>query len=56
MDAASFVDGGRAFVPVRYLAYALGVPEDGVEWDGGAQRVVCDVEKESTRGQQPLRG
>lgn len=33
MDAAPFVDAGRVFVPVRYLAYALGVPEDGVLWD-----------------------
>ncbi|MGO0122331.1 DUF2330 domain-containing protein [Desulfothermobacter acidiphilus] len=39
MDAAPYVSGGRTYVPVRYLAYALGVPEEGVRWDGAAQTV-----------------
>lgn len=33
MDAAPFIDNGRTYVPVRYLAYALDVPGDGVSWD-----------------------
>ncbi|MEW5933446.1 MAG: stalk domain-containing protein [Bacillota bacterium] len=45
MDAAPFVDSGRTFVPVRYLAYALGVPEEGVRWDGVSRTVTL-----STRG------
>ncbi|MFZ5643284.1 MAG: stalk domain-containing protein [Bacillota bacterium] len=32
MDAAPFLEKGRAFVPVRYLALALGVPEDKITW------------------------
>lgn len=39
MDAAPFVDSGRTFVPMRYLAYALGVPEEGAKWDRGSQAV-----------------
>ncbi|QIA27704.1 copper amine oxidase N-terminal domain-containing protein [Thermaerobacter sp. PB12/4term] len=38
MDAAPFVEGGRTFVPVRYLAAAIGVAS--VEWDPAAQTVV----------------
>jgi Exopolysaccharide biosynthesis protein related to N-acetylglucosamine-1-phosphodiester alpha-N-acetylglucosaminidase len=34
MDAAPFVENGRIFVPVRYLAYALGVAEDDIVWVG----------------------
>jgi len=40
MDVAPFLDErGRTMVPVRYLAYALGVPEDGVFWRGKDQVV-----------------
>lgn len=39
MDVAPFVEGGRVYVPVRYLAYALGVPEDGVVWNPSAKTV-----------------
>lgn len=37
MDAAPYVSGGRTYVPVRYLAYALGVAEQGVKWDGASR-------------------
>ncbi|MEW5934802.1 MAG: stalk domain-containing protein, partial [Bacillota bacterium] len=43
MDAAPFVDSGRTFVPVRYLAYALGVPEEGVRWDGASRTVILSA-------------
>lgn len=33
MEVAPFLEEDRVFVPVRYLAYALGVPEEGVRWD-----------------------
>lgn len=33
MDAVPFIDSGRTFVPVRYLANALGVPDSGINWD-----------------------
>jgi len=39
MDVAPYIKEDRTYVPVRYLAYALGVAEDGVTWDGAARRV-----------------
>lgn len=37
--AAPFVKGGRVYVPVRYLALALGIPETGIRWSRSAQTV-----------------
>jgi len=34
MDGAPFIENGRTYVPVRYLAYALGVAKDDVVWVG----------------------
>jgi uncharacterized protein YkwD len=39
MDAVPFVENGRTFVPVRYLAYALGVADKDVTWDVKTQAV-----------------
>lgn len=39
MDVSPYVKDDRTYVPVRYLAYSLGVPEDGVTWDGDTQLV-----------------
>ena len=33
MDAAPYTFNGRTFVPVRYLAYALGINDSGIQWD-----------------------
>lgn len=33
MDAVPFLRDNRTFVPVRYLAMALGIPESGITWD-----------------------
>lgn len=38
-DAVPFIENGRTYVPVRYLAYALGIPESGVNWDGKSRTV-----------------
>ncbi|APC08608.1 copper amine oxidase N-terminal domain-containing protein [Neomoorella thermoacetica] len=35
MDAAAFIQDGRTYVPVRYLAYALGINENDVKYDNG---------------------
>jgi hypothetical protein len=35
MDVAPVINSGRAFVPVRYLAYALGLTADDIGWDPG---------------------
>lgn len=39
MDVAPEIINDRTYVPVRYLAYALGVPEEGVTWDGATETV-----------------
>ena len=39
MDVEPYIKNERTYVPIRYLAYSLGVPEDGVTWDGNTQQV-----------------
>lgn len=39
MDASPFIENGRALVPVRYLALALGVPEDSISWSPSSRTV-----------------
>lgn len=46
MDVAPEVKENRTFVPVRYLAYALGVAEDGIKWNGMTQSVT--ISKDTT--------
>lgn len=36
-DVAPFLENGRTYVPLRYLALALGVPESGIIWSPSAQ-------------------
>ncbi|OIQ53430.1 copper amine oxidase N-terminal domain-containing protein [Neomoorella thermoacetica] len=44
MDVAPFIENGRAYVPVRYLAYGLGVAEKDVNWDEASQTVTLSME------------
>lgn len=39
MDVAPYIKNDRTYVPVRYLAYSLGVTEEGITWDGEAKQV-----------------
>lgn len=39
MDVAPYIKDDRTYVPVRYLAYSLGVEENAVTWDGKARKV-----------------
>ncbi|MDD3890637.1 MAG: copper amine oxidase N-terminal domain-containing protein, partial [Syntrophomonadaceae bacterium] len=39
MDCAPYIKGDRTYVPVRYLAYVVGVSEDDVVWDNDARKV-----------------
>lgn len=39
MDSAPFIAGGRTYLPIRNLAYALGISEGDIRWDGRAQLV-----------------
>lgn len=36
MDVAPYIKDNRTYVPIRYLAYALGVAENDVVWDAAA--------------------
>lgn len=44
-DAAPFVEQGRVFVPLRYLARALGVADDKVSWSPSANTVTLITDK-----------
>ena len=39
MDVEPYIKNDRTYVPVRYLAYSLGVAEDGVTWDDRIRKV-----------------
>ena len=39
MDVASFIQNNRTYVPVRYLANALGVTDENIAWTEGARTV-----------------
>jgi hypothetical protein len=47
MDVSPYIKNDRTYVPVRYLAYALGVAEDGVTWDGDIQQVGINTDDAS---------
>jgi len=49
MDAAPYVDGGRTFVPVRYLAYALGVNDSDILWDETKKEVTLTKGKTTVK-------
>lgn len=38
-DAVPFIADGRLYVPVRYLANALGIPDTGIKWSASSQTV-----------------
>ncbi|SFR16818.1 copper amine oxidase N-terminal domain-containing protein [Desulfoscipio geothermicus] len=44
MDVKPIIKEERTFVPVRYLAYALGATESGISWDGSTQTVTLEFE------------
>jgi plastocyanin len=39
MEAASFIEDGRTFIPVRYLAQSLGVSESNIKWNNASMEV-----------------
>ena len=38
-DLASFIENGRTYVPLRYLAFSLGIPEEGIKWSDSTRTV-----------------
>lgn len=47
MDVAPFVEEGRTFIPVRFLASALGIPDDGIAWDEAGRSVTLSQNGQS---------
>ncbi|MGE5674966.1 MAG: stalk domain-containing protein [Mycobacterium leprae] len=39
MDGPTLVQDGRVLVPVRFLAHALGLTDDAIQWDAASQSV-----------------
>ncbi len=39
MDVAPYIKGDRTYLPIRYVAYALGLNDSNILWDGVAQKV-----------------
>ncbi|HSW10042.1 MAG TPA: trypsin-like peptidase domain-containing protein [Bacillota bacterium] len=48
-DAPPFIREGRTFVPVRFLAYSLGISEEGIIWDAATQTVTLSMGAVSVR-------
>lgn len=44
MDAAPFIENGRTYVPIRYLALALGVAEKDIVWDAKIRTVTLKLD------------
>lgn len=44
MDAATFIENSRTYVPVRYFALALGVTEGDIGWDAATRTVTLALE------------
>lgn len=44
MDVAPFIENDRTYVPVRYLAYALGVADKDVAWDDKTKTVTLSMD------------
>lgn len=42
MDVAPYIKNDRTMIPVRYLAYSLGIPEEKVKWWEAAQSVTAE--------------
>lgn len=49
MDAAPFIENGRTYVPVRYLALALGVAEEDIGWDASSKTVTLKLENTAVK-------
>jgi len=45
MDTAPYIDSDRTFVPVRYLAYALGMNDSDILWDDTKKEVTLTKDK-----------
>jgi hypothetical protein len=49
MDTAPYVDSDRTFVPVRYLAYALGINDNDILWDAAKNEAALSKNKTTVK-------
>lgn len=49
MDTAPFLDSDRTFVPLRYLAYALGMSDNDIHWDGAKNEATFTKNKTTVK-------
>lgn len=57
MDVAPYIKNERTYMPVRYVAYALGLTDDDIVWDEASQKVTLtkgDTVVEMTIGNKNL--
>lgn len=40
MDAVPFIENGRTYIPIRFLAYSLDITDDNIAWNPNTQIVV----------------
>ena len=38
-DAAPYIKNGRTYLPIRYVAYALGIGDNSIAWDDDSETV-----------------
>lgn len=46
MDVAPYIKAGRTYLPVRYVAYSLGIDDEHIQWDNETRKVTL------TKGEQ----
>ncbi|MDD3899349.1 MAG: copper amine oxidase N-terminal domain-containing protein, partial [Syntrophomonadaceae bacterium] len=39
MDVAPYISNSRTYMPIRYVAYALGIDDNNILWDGAKRTV-----------------
>lgn len=49
MDVAPYLKGERAYLPLRFAAYALGIDEEYIRWDGSNQTVTLYKDGQSVQ-------
>jgi hypothetical protein len=42
IDAAPYIEDGRTFLPLRYIANAIGIADSGITWDPATQEVTIN--------------
>jgi hypothetical protein len=43
MDVAPYIKAGRTYLPVRYVAYSLGIDDEHIQWDNETRKVTLTL-------------